>query len=199
MAGEAMKKTIYPNLQAEGRYIFPINGCMFFGVPHKGAEIADKASGFLSALGLVFNVNKNNIRGLKPKSQRPANISSEFRSIQSQPRIPIIVSPDSAVFTYDGSPRPFGVNRNHKDMAKFSNDGAHALQPAVYFLANVAKEALELQTARSGAVLVPPPQPAPVDGEGHKIEDGFSILESYDTVFLIDDSPSIGENGELVQ
>ena len=85
-------------------------------------------------------------------------------------------------------------------MAKFSNDGAHALQPAVYFLANVANEALVLQTARSGAVLVPPPQPAPVDGEGHKIEDRFSILESYDTVFLIDDSPSMGgENWELVQ
>ena len=63
---------------------------MFFGVPHKGAEIADKASGFLSALGLVFNVNKNNIRDLKPKSQRLANISSEFRSIQSQHRIPIV-------------------------------------------------------------------------------------------------------------
>ena len=90
MASEAIKKTIYPNLQAEGRYIFPVNGCMFFGVPHKGAEIAYKASGFLSALGLVFNVNKNNIRGLKPKSQRLANISSEFRSIQSQPRIPIV-------------------------------------------------------------------------------------------------------------
>ena len=85
-------------------------------------------------------------------------------------------------------------------MAKLSNDDAHALQPAVYFLANVAKEALVLQTAQSGAVLVPPPRPAPVDGEGHKIEDRFSILESYDTVFLIDDSPSMGgENWELVQ
>ena len=74
------------------------------------------------------------------------------------------------------------------------------MQPAVYFLASVAKEALVLQTARSGAVLVPPPQPAPVDGEGHKIEDKFSILESYDTVFLIDDSPSMGGgNWELVQ
>ena len=90
MANEAMKKTIYPNPQAEGRYIFPVKGCIFFGVPHKGAEIADKASGFLSALGLVFNVNKNKIRDLKPKSQRLANISSEFRSIQSQHRIPVV-------------------------------------------------------------------------------------------------------------
>ena len=63
---------------------------MFFGVPHKGANIAAKASKFLSLLGHVFNVNKNNVQDLEPKSQRFANISSEFRSVQSEHNIPVV-------------------------------------------------------------------------------------------------------------
>ena len=63
---------------------------MFFGVPHKGAEIADTASKFLSILAHVFNVNKNNVKDLKTKSQRFANISSEFGSVQSTQNIPVI-------------------------------------------------------------------------------------------------------------
>ena len=63
---------------------------MFFGVPHKGAEIADKASKFLSILAHVFNVNKNNVKDLEPKSQRFVNFSSEFRSVQSEQNIPVI-------------------------------------------------------------------------------------------------------------
>ena len=63
---------------------------MFFGVPHKGADIADKASKFLSILAPVFNVNKNNVTDLKRKSQRFANISSEFRSVQAMQNIPVI-------------------------------------------------------------------------------------------------------------
>lgn len=90
LADEAMKQTIDPNSPSEGHYIFPVKGCMFFGVPHKGADIADKASGFLSVLGNIFNVNRNNIRDLRPKSQRFANISSQFRSVQSEHNIPVI-------------------------------------------------------------------------------------------------------------
>ncbi len=91
LADEAMKRTfddLQPSLQ--GHYVFPVKGCLFFGVPHKGADIADKASGFLSAFSHLLNVNKNNIKDLKPKSQRFANISSEFRSVQSEHNIPVI-------------------------------------------------------------------------------------------------------------
>ena len=85
-------------------------------------------------------------------------------------------------------------------MAKFSNDDDHALKPAVHFLATVAANAIEREKARSRPTIVPPPPPAPVDSEGHSFEDPFSVLEGYDTVFLIDDSPSMrGEKWELVQ
>lgn len=84
-----MEKTFDPPSPSQGRYIFPVRGCMFFGVPHKGAEIATKASKFLSLLGHVFNVNRNNVQDLEPKSQRFANISSEFRSVQSEHNIPV--------------------------------------------------------------------------------------------------------------
>lgn len=70
--------------------MFPVKRCMFFSVPHKGADIAEKAVGFLSILGHVFNVNTNNIQDLKPKSQRFANISSEFRAVQSEHSITVI-------------------------------------------------------------------------------------------------------------
>ena len=85
-------------------------------------------------------------------------------------------------------------------MVKFSNDDDHALAPAVHFLATVAANAIEREKARSRPPIAPPPPPAPVDSEGNNVEDKFSILEGYDTVFLIDDSPSMrGENWELVQ
>lgn len=90
LANEAMKQTFDPNSPSRGQYIFPVKGCMFFGVPHKGADIADMASRFLSVLGRVFNVNKNNIQDLKPKSQRFANTSSQFRSVQKEHDIPVI-------------------------------------------------------------------------------------------------------------
>lgn len=70
--------------------MFPVKGCMFFGVPHRGADIADVASRFLSVLGLVFNINKSNVQDLKPKSQRFANISSEFQSVQEERDIPVL-------------------------------------------------------------------------------------------------------------
>ena len=85
-------------------------------------------------------------------------------------------------------------------MAKFSNDDDHALKPAVHFLATVAANAIEREKARSRPTIVPPPPPAPVDSEGNNVEDPFSVLKGYDTVFLIDDSPSMrGEKWELVQ
>lgn len=89
LADEAMKQTFDPESPSPGRYVFPVEGCMFFGVPHKGADIADMALRFLSVLSHVFNLNKNNVRDLKPKSQRFANISSEFRNVQSDHNIPV--------------------------------------------------------------------------------------------------------------
>ena len=111
-----------------------------------------------------------------------------------------IVEKDSAVFDYPGRPRSFGVDRDHKEMVKFSNDDDHALKPAVLFLATIAATAIRQERARSRPKLVPPPRPAPVDSQGLAVEDDFSVLEDYDTVFLIDDSPSMrGEKWELVQ
>lgn len=85
-------------------------------------------------------------------------------------------------------------------MAKFSHEDDHALKPAAHFLATIAANAIEREKARSRPMITPTPPPAPVNRDGHAVEDKFSILESYDTVFLIDDSPSMrGEKWELVQ
>ena len=89
LANKAMQQTFSVSSPSQRKYIFPVKGCLFFGVPHKGAEIADTASGFLSILSKVFNVNKNNVQDLRAQSQRLANISSEFRMVQEQLEIPI--------------------------------------------------------------------------------------------------------------
>ena len=84
-------------------------------------------------------------------------------------------------------------------MAKFLTDDDSALGPAIHFLADVARNAISLRKARDQAV-APPLPPGPGGGTDLIAEDRFSILESYDTVFLIDDSPSMrGEKWELVQ
>lgn len=86
---------------------------------------------------------------------------------------------------YPGSPRPFGINRNHKEMARFSDDETHALEPAIDFLAQFARDALNARERRRHPV--PPPHVFDVSN----VEDKYSILDSYDTVFLVDDSPSM--------
>lgn len=90
LANNAMIQAGDPGSQSQGQYIFPVKGCMFFGVPHKGAEIADKAFGFLSVLSHLFNVNKHNVRDLKSRSQEFAEISSQFRMVQSEHSIPVM-------------------------------------------------------------------------------------------------------------
>lgn len=72
------------------QYNFPVKGCMFFGVPNRGADIADTASSILKLLSRVFNVNKNVVRDLEHKSQRLANLASEFRQIRNERIIPVI-------------------------------------------------------------------------------------------------------------
>lgn len=84
-------------------------------------------------------------------------------------------------------------------MVRFSHDAAHALEPAIFHLAQFSRNALALRRpSRPGPYpYISPPspgQPGPITGE-----DGFSILESYDTVFLVDDSPSMsGKRWDLV-
>ena len=82
MANEAIARTLNEDSPSQGKYIFPVKGCLFFGVPHRGTDVADTASKFLNALSKVFNVNRNNISDLRAKSQRLANVSSEFRRVQ---------------------------------------------------------------------------------------------------------------------
>ena len=108
---------------------------------------------------------------------------------------------ESAVYKYPGCPLPFGVNQNHINMAKYSNaDDAHALEPAVHFLATIAASAIAEERELLHPTVSPPPPPPAVDSEGQPVENKYTVLESYDTVFLVDDSPSMrGERWKLVQ
>lgn len=100
-----------------------------------------------------------------------------------------IFDKDSAVIKYAGSPRPFGVNQNHKEMAKFSDADTHALEPAIQFLAQFARDALSARTAPRRSSISPLHTPAAIASLDS--EDKFSLLSSYDTAFLVDDSPSM--------
>ncbi|MCJ1469868.1 hypothetical protein MMC07_008512 [Pseudocyphellaria aurata] len=205
LANDALKKNLQEPQSSTKGYNFPVKGCMFFGVPNRGAELAATASSILTLLNKVFNVNKNVVQDLHSKSQQLANLASQFREVRNQHDIPVIsffetekfsnalgliVDKDSAVIEYPDSPRPFGINRNHKEMIKFANDDTHALEPAIGFLAQYARVAVNGRQYR----LPSPSQPA------SPVEDRYSILSDYDTVFLVDDSPSMaGERWDLVR
>ena len=84
-------------------------------------------------------------------------------------------------------------------MVKFSADSEQGLKAAVLFLAELAKLATRQQDARhrlDSQTLV-----SKLTGAGRpNVEDNLSILRDYDTVFLIDDSPSMaGRNWDLVK
>lgn len=82
-------------------------------------------------------------------------------------------------------------------MVRFPHEAAHALEPAIFHLAQFARNALaSRRPSRPGPYPLPSPQPP---GPTPR-EDRFSILESYDTVFLVDDSPSMrGKRWDLVE
>ena len=93
------------------------------------------------------------------------------------------------------------MDRNHREMARFTHDDAHALEPAVQFLALSAQQALDVQTSRARPRPRPRPEPVPAVVGGKSIgENKWSKLKTYDTVFLVDDSPSMaGEKWDLVK
>lgn len=129
-------------------------------------------------------------------------VSSYDFCIQCSSLTAQIVNKDSAVVEYPGSPRPFGITRNHKEMVRFPHDAAHALEPAIFHLAQFSRNALaSRRPSRPGPypyTYTSPPssgQPGPTPDE-----DRFGKLETYDTVFLVDDSPSMsGKRWDLVK
>lgn len=86
--------------QLAKQYNFPVEGCMFFGVPNLGTEYASGAASILNVLNTVFNVNRNFVQELKSKSQRLANIASEFRQIRNEHKIPVISFFETEKYNY---------------------------------------------------------------------------------------------------
>ena len=84
-------------------------------------------------------------------------------------------------------------------MVKFLTDNDQGLRAAVLFITDLAKRAINLQDVRN-RVLPLRLSPQQTDVFGTFQEDRLSILRNYDTVFLIDDSPSMaGQKWELVK
>lgn len=86
--------------QLAKQYDFPVEGCMFFGVPNLGTEYATDAASILRVLNTVFNVNRNVVQEITSKSQRLANIASEFRQIRNEHNIPVISFYETVRFNY---------------------------------------------------------------------------------------------------
>jgi len=84
-------------------------------------------------------------------------------------------------------------------MARFADDDAHALEPAIQFLAQLAQQATAEQVSRSRPRPRLPTLPAIVGGNVPGTESLWSNLGRYDTCFLIDDSPSMADKWDLVK
>ena len=112
-----------------------------------------------------------------------------------------VVEPDSGTFNYPKRPDPGVLDyKNHSTMIRFSASEHTLLGPAVSFLCQSVDNALELQSLRSAV-----PDSSDVSFWRNQldsgVEDKFSILRDYDTVFLVDDSSSMrtARRWELVQ
>ena len=90
LADEALIHSLQEPTQSTQRYNFPVRGCMLFGVPNRGSDVAHTATGILRLLNTVFNVNRNMIQDLDKKSQRLADIASRFRQVRHEHSIPVI-------------------------------------------------------------------------------------------------------------
>lgn len=90
LANEAIIQSAQQESSSNKRYNFPVKGCMLFGVPNKGSEVADSASKILKLLATVFNVNRNMVADLQSKSHKLADIAAQFRQIRSEHGIPVV-------------------------------------------------------------------------------------------------------------
>lgn len=132
--------------------------------------------------------------------QSPDAVSSHDFRIQYSSLMTQIVNKNSAVVEYPGSPLAIGINRNHKEMVRFPHDAAHALEPAIFHLAQFSINALASRRPSRPDPYPWQSSPSPRPSGPTTGEDKFSILESYDTVFLVDDSPSMyGKRWDLVK
>ena len=90
LADEALIRSLLEPIQSTKRYNFPVKGCMLFGVPNRGSDVAHTATSILRLLNTVFHVNRNMIQDLDKKSQKLADIASRFRQVRQEHSIPVI-------------------------------------------------------------------------------------------------------------
>ena len=90
LANEAMVQSLQEPPSSSKRYNFPVKGCMLFGVPNKGSDVANSASKILSLLATVFNVNRNVVEDLQSKSQKLTDIAAQFRQIRQNSRYQLL-------------------------------------------------------------------------------------------------------------
>ena len=101
------------------------------------------------------------------------------------------MDPDSAIFDYQGKPNPFGIQKNHRDMVKFGHKSDHGLPPACHFLTTEASRAVRMRQAQELSVESLQLSTKPMNLVSRGQEDKLAILKACDTVFLVDDSPSM--------
>ncbi|MCJ1384540.1 hypothetical protein MMC17_007657 [Xylographa soralifera] len=102
-----------------------------------------------------------------------------------------VVEPESGTFNYPNRPDPFVLDyKNHLTMTKFSASEHRVLESAISFLCQSIDNASKLQSLRSA-------EPDTRDVSFWRgqldsgMEDKFTILRDYDTIFLVDDSSSM--------
>ena len=102
-----------------------------------------------------------------------------------------MVEPDAGIFPYNGRPNQYILDgKNHISMTRVSTSEQKSLEPMVSFLFDSVAVEPDIDDALSQ-------KSGSDDGEENK----FSLLQYYDTVFLVDDSRSMSDAGrwQLVQ
>ncbi|KAH0544769.1 hypothetical protein FGG08_001136 [Glutinoglossum americanum] len=185
----------------------PVRGCVFFGTPHRGSASAETARAFLTLLALFTLRNQGNaniVVDIQEKSQALADINGKFLQVRHRDSIGVlscfeqvnsyngqkIVTEDSARLDFPTALPPFPIDANHSDMVKFASSSHQGFDQVISAL-------LEIMTRPPPRLVVAPAisRPARIHDPhaGRKrLENKLRFLSKYDTVFMIDDSTSMG-------
>lgn len=75
---------------SQRKYVFPVKGCLFFGVPHQGAKLATVITKYLENLVKLLPVNMKNVGDLQFHSDRLERVSKEFETTRSNLDIEVL-------------------------------------------------------------------------------------------------------------
>ncbi|KAB5540561.1 hypothetical protein GE09DRAFT_1205853 [Coniochaeta sp. 2T2.1] len=166
LGGLVLKKAliISNNALSLRHILWSVEGITFLATPHRGSALADVADKILR-FAAVGGGPQRFVKALKMRSPELSAIAEEFRQIVNQRRLPVasfyelhafkaipcmtsvVVTKDSAVL-HIPTEKLFGVERDHRNIAKYEDAHDEVFQQLVGCLSDFMKNGIVSSNAR---------------------------------------------------